>query len=61
VGYLFRTAGRVQLKERAVPGKDHAGKRVREEDVLTEGEDEDEDVVVHKRQAQKRRRSVDNS
>jgi hypothetical protein len=34
---------------------------VREEDVLTEDEDEDEDVVVHKRPAQKRRRCVDNS
>ncbi len=48
-------------KERAVPGKDRAGKRVREENVLTEDENEDEDIVVHKRPAQKRRLSVDNS
>ena len=36
-------------KERAVPGKDLTGKRVRDEDMTSEDDDEGADVVVYKR------------
>jgi hypothetical protein len=41
---------------RAKPGKDLAGKKVHEEDVLPDDEDNDENGVVHKRAGVRRKR-----
>ncbi len=41
---------------RAVPGRDLAGKKVHEDNVLQVDDDEKEEVVVHKRQDRKRKR-----
>ena len=49
-----RQAKSVPGTERAVPGRNLAGKRVREEDMTTE--DEDEDVIEHKRPDPKKTR-----
>jgi hypothetical protein len=40
---------------RAVPGRDIASQHVLEEDVLTDDDNDEEDVVVHKRTGQKRK------
>jgi hypothetical protein len=45
----------VSVNERAVPGRNLAGKRVRDENMATE--DEDEDIIEHKRPAPTKRRS----
>jgi hypothetical protein len=52
MGYVYHSHRRQATKERAVSGTSLEGKRVREEDLGTE--DEEEDVVVHKSPAPKK-------